>query len=141
MKPLQLWYLATIIFFTGLGAYIFWSGRKNFLKQHWKFILAYALFTIPWAYWDAIALRWKAYQYNPEHVLNIRVFGGQLETYIFMALVGVVVCSATLVYMKQEEKSQLKLRYLSNSKKRRRHKRQKFFAVAAGPKRLRRRRA
>ena len=117
MKLMQLWYICTIVIFIGLGSYKIWSSDKDTLRQHWKFILGFTLFTVPWAYWDAVALRWKAYQYNPEHVLHIRVFGGQFETYVFMGLVGMVVCAATLVYMKREEKSELKIRHLSKKQK------------------------
>ena len=117
MSVLNFWYLTTIIFFTGIGGYLIWAERSNLLRKHWKFVSFYLLFTIPWAYWDAVALRWHAYQYNAEHTLPVKVLGAQLETYIFMGLVGAVVCSATLVFMQEEERGILRLRYRSSKKK------------------------
>ena len=119
MSLLNFWYLLTIIFFTGSAGYLIWFERSRLLKKHWKFILGYLVFTVPWAYWDSVALRWKAYQYNPEHTLSVRIFGAELETYIFMALVGAVVCSATLIYMKEEERGRLRIRHRSRKHRRR----------------------
>jgi len=135
MNPLKSWYLITIIFFTGTAGYLIWVERGKLLKKHWKFVLGYLLFTVPWAYWDGVALRWKAYQYNPSHTLGIKIFGSELETYIFMGLVGAVVCSATVIYMQEEEKGRLKLRHRSRRQRRRRSNPRKLVSVPGATRR------
>jgi hypothetical protein len=130
MRILNYWYLITIVFFCGFANYLIWTQRGHLLRRHWKFILGYAIFTAPWAYWDAVAQRWKAYQYNPAHTLFTRIFGAEFETYIFMILVGVTVCSATIIYMQEEDKGKLRLRYSSRLRARKSHKRVPVRATA-----------
>lgn len=135
MSVLNFWYLGTILLFCGIAGYLIWMQRGHLLRKHWRFVVGYIVLTTPLAYWEAVALRWKAWQYNPEHSLPLNVLGTQFETYIFMALVGGVICSATLIYMQEEEKGILRLRYRSrsNKKKRRKSKLQKpawSFGVA-----------
>ena len=116
----KLWYLTTILFFTGLAAYLIWYERKRLFKKHWKFIVVFVLLATPFGYWDAVALRWSAYAYNPAHTLYFRVFGGEIETYLFLSLVTAIVCSATVIYLQEEERNALRLR--RRSRKRRRQK-------------------
>jgi hypothetical protein len=131
----QLWYLATIAFFIGLASYLLWAQRGRILRKHWKFIALFTIFSVPFAYWDAVAQRWHAYQYSPDHTLYIKVFGGELETYIFMGLVAMIVCSATVFYMREEQKGKLKLRYHSRTKRRQKSKTRKFYPAAGATRR------
>jgi lycopene cyclase domain-containing protein len=135
MSLIRFWYLLTILIFTGAANYLIWSARGHLLRKHWKFIVTYVVFTIPWAYWDAVALRWQAYQYNPAHTLSIKIFGAELETYVFMGLVGATVCSATVIYMRQEERGKLRLRYRSRKTRRQRLKPRRLVAAAGATKR------
>ncbi len=129
MKLLQYWYLATIVLFISVATHLLWTERGHIFKKHWKFIGLFTLFSIPFAYWDGVAQRWHAYQYNPAHTIYLKIFGGELETYIFMGLVSMVVCSATVIYMRQEEKGKLKLVHHSRSKRRLKLMPRRRFAV------------
>ena len=122
MKLLQLWYLATIAIFISLACYVLWVDRRHIFKKHWRFIVLFTLFSTPFAYWDGVAQRWHAYQYNPAHTLNYKVLGGELETYIFMGLVAMVVCSATIIYLREEDRGKLRLTQRSRNKRQKRSK-------------------
>lgn len=114
MKSSQFLYLATIIFFVGIGNYRLWRHNGKTLKKHWRFIISFALLSMPFAYWDAVAQRWGAYFYNPDHTLYLQVHGGELETYLFLGGISAAVVSATIIYAKREDAS----RPLSNKKRR-----------------------
>lgn len=120
MKISQLFYLLTILVFGGLGNYILWKRYGKILKKHIKFILLFSTISVIFAYWDAVALRWKAYQYNPDHTLYIRIFGGELETYIFMIVIAAGVCSATIIYADKEDSRKLRLNFMTKSRRKRR---------------------
>lgn len=53
---------------------------------------------------EPFALKWRAWTYNPERTLNIFVGGAALETYLFSILIGVAISSATLAWMRYEER-------------------------------------
>ena len=103
MKSSQLIYLGTIFFFAGLGNYALWRRNGRVLKKHWRFVLGFALLSMPVAYWDAVAQRWGAYQYNPNHTLYVQIHGGETETYFFLGGIVAAIAGATIVYAKRED--------------------------------------
>lgn len=113
MKTSNFLYLFTIFAFAGVGNYLIWYERKKLLKTHWKFLAVFVLLATPFAAWEAIAFRWNVYQYQSGHVFNKHILGAEAETYLFMALITAAVVSATLIYLQEEARGQLKIRHRS----------------------------
>lgn len=135
MKIGNFLYLFTIFAFAGAGNYLIWYERKKLLKKHWKFITAFVLLATPFAAWEAIAFRWNVYLYHPEHVFNKHILGAEVETYLFMALITAAAASATVIYLQEEARGQLKIRHRARRHKRRSSKLRRLYPAAAATRR------
>lgn len=51
---------------------------------------------MPIALGESYALKWQAWAYYPDAIIHLR-FGGQLESFVFLAAVIVLVSSVTIV--------------------------------------------
>jgi lycopene cyclase domain-containing protein len=96
-------YLITVLIFAGGANVVIWTRNDEFLRSHRAFIVMFALLTTPFAAFESFALRWGAWEYNPQRVIDARLFGAQIESYLFMMLVSAAVAGATLVYAHRED--------------------------------------
>ncbi|HET9850760.1 MAG TPA: lycopene cyclase domain-containing protein [Candidatus Saccharimonadales bacterium] len=103
-------YLYTTIFFAGIGNFRIWYRHGGFLKRHWKYIAVFVIITLPITVFEYFARRWGAWNYHPQHVLNIHVFGAEIETYLFMAMVAAALAGASFTYAQMEEHRKIKHR-------------------------------
>lgn len=104
-------YTATILIFCGLALALYIFGRvlsKEFAMlpaTDWKVIIwtmiIFAIITGPEEY---VALAWRTWTYNPERTLDTIFLGAEVETYLFVILVSLVVSIATLVYARREDR-------------------------------------
>ena len=104
-------YTATIVIFCGLALALYVVGRLLRKKSamlpasDWKVILwtiiIFAIVTGPEEY---VALAWRIWTYNPERTFNKIFLGAEVETYLFITLVALVVSIATLVYARREDR-------------------------------------
>lgn len=73
--------------------------------KDWKIILwtiiIMAFATSPAEYF---ALAWRIWIYNPERTFSTTFWGAEVETYLFIILVSLVVSIATLVYANREDR-------------------------------------
>lgn len=103
-------YVFTTLFFGGLGNFRVWYKHGGFLKRHWHYMAVFIVITLPITAFEYFARRWGAWNYWPEHVLNIHIFGAEIETYLFMALVACALAGATFAYAHYEDEGRKKLR-------------------------------
>ena len=104
-------YTATILIFCGLALLLYVVGRLLRKKSvmlpasDWKVIIwtiiIFAVITGPEEY---VALAWRTWTYNPERTFNTTFLGAEVETYLFITLVALVVSIATLVYARREDR-------------------------------------
>jgi len=104
-------YTATILIFCGLALLLYIIGRLLRKKSamlpasDWKVIIwtiiIFAIITGPEEY---VALAWRTWTYNPERTFNTTFLGAEVETYLFITLVALVVSIATLVYARREDR-------------------------------------
>ncbi len=66
----------------------------------WTMII-FAVITGPEEY---VALAWRTWEYNPERTFHTIFLGAEVETYLFIVLVALVVSIATLVYANREDR-------------------------------------
>lgn len=93
-------YLLTDIIFGGIAIFLIWHRHWRFLKKHWQFILDIAIFSLPFAYFDLFAVRWGAWQFDPERNLGSLIFGEYVEGFLFVALIFVAIASYTIAHAK-----------------------------------------
>lgn len=104
-------YAATVLIFCGLAFSLYLIGlffkRKSMAlsPKEWGVILwtvvIMAAISGPMEY---IALAWRTWTYNPERTFHTIFFGAEIETYLFIILVSLVVSIATLVYANREDR-------------------------------------
>ncbi|MCA9324526.1 hypothetical protein KDA23_00440 [Candidatus Saccharibacteria bacterium] len=104
--PEILWYLGTILLFCGLTIAIelMLAGRK--LRGQWLAIWIVTGIAAVVAVTERFALQWQAWGYNTAHILDIRIFGAELETYLFSALTALPIAIATVLLADREENKQ-----------------------------------
>lgn len=121
-------YFFTTLFFAGLGNARVWYKHGRFLKRHWRYILIFVIVTLPITAFEYFARRWGAWNYYPNHVLNAHLFGAEIETYLFMALVAAALAGAAFTYAQAEDDRRAKKR---SSKRRRLTPRKASLAAGA----------
>src|SRR3989338_1429967 len=105
-------YTATVLIFTGLALLLYLAMRlyispKNSVlyKTDRKVIFTTLLITaIATSPGEWIALLWRTWTYNPDRTLHTTFLGAEVETYLFAALVSLVVSIATLLYSRREDR-------------------------------------
>ncbi len=104
-------YAATIIIFCSIALVIYGVGRvlgkrSAFITaDDWKSIaLTIALFLIVTGPEEYFALQWQTWSYNPARTFDTIFFGAEIETFLFIVLVSLVVSIATIVYARREER-------------------------------------
>ena len=104
-------YTATVLIFCGLAFLLYVIGvllrrksamlsRKDWKAIFWTIVIMTAV-TGPMEY---VALVWRTWTYNPERTLDKIFLGAEVETYLFIILVSLVVSIATLVYANREDR-------------------------------------
>lgn len=67
----------------------------NLIARKWKFILASAIGGIIYFFAvDILAVRWKTWEYIPNKTLGFRLFGAELEEFIWVILVFIMLAIA-----------------------------------------------
>lgn len=104
-------YTVTILVFCSIALAMYGIGwllgkrSAQLTRADWKAIAltiaAMAVVTGPEEY---IALKWRTWSYNSEHTFNTIFLGAEIETFIFIVLVSLVVSIATVVYARREER-------------------------------------
>ncbi len=135
MKFSNYYYLIVTLFFGGLTNIRLWYSHGPFLKRHWGKIAAFVLATLPIAAIESVDLRWKAWAYDPSHTLHTKVFGAELETYIFMAVVAAGIGGATLAYAAREDESRNHRTKKAHIKKQQRSTLRRLFGAAGATRR------
>jgi len=105
-------YVATILIFTGLAILLYLAMRLHFArrsaqlsKSDWKVILFTILIAIVvMSLGEWIALGWRIWAYNPEKTFHTTFLGAEVETYLFIVFVSLVISIATLVYARREDR-------------------------------------
>jgi lycopene cyclase domain-containing protein len=103
MKLSQFSYLLSIILFCGPLILLIWKREARILKKYELALFVSVLVSMPIAVGEFYALKWQAWAYYPNSVLNVRL-GGQLESYLFLTAVIVLVGSVTLVLATRVDK-------------------------------------
>lgn len=96
-------YLFSIFLFCGPLLLIIWKRQERILKKYEFALLFATLVSMPIGASEFFALKWRAWQYNKDSILPIRV-GGQIESYIFLAAVIWLVGSVTLILSVKQDK-------------------------------------
>ena len=104
-------YTATILIFCGLALLLYVVGRLLRKKSamlpatDWKAIIwTMIIFAVIAGPEEYVALAWRTWIYNPERTFNTTFLGAEVETYLFITLVALVVSIATLVYARREDR-------------------------------------
>ena len=107
-------YAATVLIFCGLALALYGVGlvlgRRSArlsardCKAIGITILIMTAVTGPEEY---LALAWRTWIYNPERTFYTTFLGAEVETYLFIILVSLVVSIATLVYANREDRKRL----------------------------------
>ena len=107
-------YTATVLIFCGLAFLLYLVGvlfrRKSatLSKNDWKAIFGtIVIMTAVTGPMEYVALTWRTWTYNPERTLHKTFFGAEVETYLFIILVSLVVSIATLVYANREDRKRV----------------------------------
>lgn len=115
MKLSQLSHLLSIVLLCGPLLLIVWKKQERVLKRYELSLLVAILVSMPIAMGEYFAFKWKAWAYNPNEVLHLRI-GGQIESFVLLIGVMWLVGSVTLIYAlkidkrnRQKTKSKLKL--------------------------------
>lgn len=97
-------YLVTTLIFTGIAILIEWTYSFRRLKGHVKVISAVVAAGVIFALIsEPVALKLRAWTYNPERTFDTFLFSSAVETVLYAILVGVAVASATLVWSDWED--------------------------------------
>lgn len=106
-------YTTTVLIFCGLALLLYAVGvilRKRsaiLSSSDWMAILwTVILMTVITGPEEYVALNWRTWVYNPERTFDNTFFGAEIETYLFIILVTLVVSIATLVYANREDRKE-----------------------------------
>lgn len=97
------WYLGTIVLFAG-GAIVvelLLAGKK--LQGKWRTVWLITFIALLMAVTERFALQWQAWGYNTNHILDIRILGAELETYLFSAFTAMPIAIAVILLAEREE--------------------------------------
>ena len=103
-------YTATVLIFTGGAGPLYLAAssvaKRNALPwKYWRIILFVMLgFTLCTSPGERFALLWRTWEYNPAKSFHVTFLGAEVETYVFAALVGLVVSLATLAFARREDR-------------------------------------
>lgn len=104
-------YTVTIVVFCSIALAMYGIGRllgkrsAMFAATDWKAIaLTIAIMAVVTGPEEYIALAWRTWSYNPERTFDTTFLGAEVETFIFIILVSLVVSIATIVYARREER-------------------------------------
>ncbi len=104
-------YTATVLIFCGLALLLYLIGcllRKKsarLAKPDWRAIIwTIVIMTVITSPEEYVALTWRTWTYNPERTFHTTFLGAEVETYLFIILVSLVVSIATLVYAHHEDR-------------------------------------
>ncbi len=104
-------YTATVLIFCGLAFSLYLIGlllrKKSAIlsASDWKVIVwTIVIMVVIIGPEEYVALAWRTWTYNPERTFNMTFFGAEIETYLFIILVSLVVSIATLVYARREDR-------------------------------------
>lgn len=78
--------------------------KGRLLRKYESVLLIMCILGIPFAATETFALRWKAWHYHSQNILNIQL-GAQIETYLVGLGVFMAVASATLIAITQTDRS------------------------------------
>ena len=118
-------YTATILIFCGSALLLYIIGRLLRKKSamlpasDWKVIIwTMIIFAVITGFEEHVALTWRIWTYNPERTFSTIFLGAEIETYLFIILVSLVVSIATIVYARREGSIpfELFLKYTANLK-------------------------
>lgn len=124
-------YLATIVIFGGTGAFGFYKREHKLLKKYEWVLLIMLAISLPLVVTESFALKWGAWQYNPDKVLDLHLLGTQIESYLFLPVVCFVLVAATLTYAAREDRTRIKR---SSARRRRLSKPRKVLPGSAATK-------
>jgi lycopene cyclase domain-containing protein len=97
-------YFVTTLIFSGIAILLEWTFGFRTLKRYVKVISAVAITVAIFALiGDPVALRLRAWAYNPERTFGTFLNGSAFETVIYAIPVSVAVASATLVWSDWED--------------------------------------
>lgn len=104
-------YTVTILVFCGIALAMYGVGRllgkrsAMLTVADWKAVaLTMIIFIVITSPEEYIALKWRTWSYNPERTFDKTFFGAEIETFLFITLVSLVVSIATIVYARREER-------------------------------------
>lgn len=103
MKLSQLSYLFSIIIFCGPILLLIWKREARILKKYEITLLATVIISLPIAVAEFFALKWGAWKYFPDGVLDFKL-GAQLESYLFWIAFILMAGSITLILAAKQDK-------------------------------------
>lgn len=99
-------YLASIVIFAGSAIVLEWTFGFHLLRKFIKLIMLTTCFSLLLVPTEGVALYIKSWRYDPSHTFNILLLGAELETYIFVIFIAVVIASAVIPWTSYEDKGQ-----------------------------------
>ena len=96
-------YLASILIFGLSAAIIWWFVANDKVKKNKRLVAIVILLGVLLEPSEYFALRWGAWAYDKTRVLNTRLLGGELESYLFIIVICFIVATATLTFAAKED--------------------------------------
>lgn len=97
-------YLLSILFFAGIPTILVWVFGFHVLKRYLKTIFITLIYGLIFTLIESIALRSRLWSYNPETTFNTKIFGVEVETYVFTIFVSVAISGAVIGWTFYEDK-------------------------------------
>lgn len=97
-------YLLSILFFAGIPTILVWVFGFHVLKRYMKAIFITFIYGLIFTLTESIALRSRIWNYNPEITFNTKIFGVEIETYIFTIFVTIAFSGAVIGWTFYEDK-------------------------------------
>lgn len=98
-------YLLSILVFAGLANVVIWTRLMKRSRHYWRSGLVFSLVLVPvLGIAEGPALNWGAWAYNPARTFNIKIFGTEAETFIFVLFVSAAIFGATILFTAHEDR-------------------------------------
>ncbi|MBI2029495.1 lycopene cyclase domain-containing protein [Candidatus Gottesmanbacteria bacterium] len=97
-------YLISIFFFSGIAVVLEWVFGFHVLKKYLKTIFITLIYALFFTLTESVALRSRIWSYNPETTFNTKIFGVEIETYVFTIFVTVTISGVVIAWTFYEDK-------------------------------------
>lgn len=97
-------YVATILIFAGGAvAMEYLLGVSTFSRYRKPIVIAVFLGLFYTTLGEPVALAWQVWVYNPSAILNIYLFGSDIETYLYVFFITIAIGIAATEWAEYEE--------------------------------------